>query len=456
MGVTDTARRWAVLAVVSAAQFLAILDLWVVNIALPALGRDFAPAGLAQVSWILNGYTIVLAALLVPAGQLADSYGRRRAFLAGLAVFGAASLGCALAPDLPVLVACRVVQAVGAAVVLPTSLGLALAAFPARQRGAAVGTWAAVGAVAAGSGPVLGGLLVAGSWRWIFLVGVPLALAALVAGRAVLPRTEVVRAGRLDVRGVLLALGATGLTCTALTEAAAWPPALVAPLLAGGLGLAGAFAVHLRRHPDPVVPPRLFAVRAFRTGVLGVAAYYLGFATLLLGTTLLLTGPWHWSVLRAAAGIAPGPLVAGLVSPVAGRLLARTGRRGAILVGAPLFALAGVVPLVAGGTTYAVVVLPSMVLWGVANGFLQPALFATAGVVPPGDLAVGSAVLATARQLGSAVGVALLVAVLGARPAAFGYAWLVVVGTAVLTAATAIPVPDRAASRVRPSEGATR
>ncbi|HEY3502304.1 MAG TPA: MFS transporter [Actinocatenispora sp.] len=450
-------RRWAVLAVVSAAQFLAILDLWVVTIALPVLGRDFAPAPLPQVSWILNGYTIVVAAALVPAGQFADRYGRRRAFLAGLAAFGVASLGCALAPTLPVLVACRIAQAAGAAVLMPTSLGLALAVFPARQRGAAVGAWAAVGAVAAGGGPVLGGLLVASSWRWIFLLNVPLVAAALVAGAALLPRTDTVRPGRFDGRGVLLAVGAAGLTCTALTEAAAWPAALVWPLAVAGLALGAAFVVHVRRHPAPLVPPRLFAARPFTAAALGIAAYYLGFATLLLGTTLLLTGPGHLTALQAAAGIAPGPLVAGLVSPVTGRLLPRLGRRTATVVGAALFAAAGLVGLTA-HPGYATAVLPAMVLWGLANGFLQPALFAGADAVPPDELAVGSAVLTTARQLGSAVGVALLVAVLGAHPGAFAYAWAVVIATALVTAATALAGRRTSSpgTRIRAHEGALR
>jgi MFS family permease len=147
-------QRWAVLAVVSAAQFLIILDLWVVNIALPELQRDFAPATLPDVAWILDVYAIVLAALLLPAGRAADSFGRRGCFLAGLVVFGLASLG---------LIACRALQAAGAAVLMPTSLGLALEVFPSHQRGTAVGVWVGVGAVAAGSGPVLGGLLVESS-----------------------------------------------------------------------------------------------------------------------------------------------------------------------------------------------------------------------------------------------------------------------------------------------------
>ena len=444
-------RRWAVLAVVSAAQFLAVLDLWVVNIALPALRQDFAPASLSDVSWILDVYAIVLAALLLPAGRAADGIGRRACFLAGLAVFGAGSLGCAVAPGLLALIGCRALQAAGAAALMPSSLGLALSVFPARQRGTAVGVWAAVGAVAAGSGPLLGGLLVESGWRWIFLINLPVVLAALVAGAAVLPRPGGEHPGRdqrgrqrpgwrVDGAGALLVLGAVGLVCTALTEAPGWPPSRTWPVLAAGLVLAAAFVAHIRRHPDPLVMPRLFAARRFSAGAAGLVAYYTGFAAMLLGMTMLLTGEWHFPVLRAAACIAPGPLAAGVISPFSGRLSARFGTRGTVATGAVLFAAAAAWPLVSAGPApaYAAVVLPAMLLWGVANALIQPSLFASADAAPRAELASASAVLATARQLGAALGVAIFVAVLGASPAAgltgLRHAWLVVLITAALTA----------------------
>ena len=442
-------RRWAVLAVVSAAQFLIILDLWVVNIALPALQHDFAPAALSDVSWILDIYAIVLAALLLPAGRAADGVGRRACFLTGLVVFGIASLGCAVAPDLPALIAARALQAAGAAVLMPASLGLALSVFPSRQRGTAVGVWAGVGAVAAGSGPVLGGLLVQSSWRWIFLINVPIILATLAAGVAILPRRSGERGsersgrrpgGRIDGVGTVLVLGAVGLVCTALTEAPGWPPARTWPVLAAGLVLAAAFVAHIRRHPDPLVAPRLFSVRAFSAGAAGLVAYYTGFAAMLLGMTLLLTGPWHFSVLQAAAGIAPAPIAAGIVSPFAGRLSATFGVRATVVAGAGVFAAAGAWPLARAGDSpaYAAVVLPAMLAWGVGRALIQPPLFASADAAPRAELASGSAVLAAARQLGSALGVAIFVAVLGGQaasgPAGFDRAWIVVVITAAITA----------------------
>ena len=446
-------RRWAVLAVVSAAQFLTVLDLWVVNIALPALQHDFAPATLSDVSWILDVYAIVLAALLLPAGRAADSIGRRKCFLAGLVVFGVASLGCAVAPDLPALIACRALQAAGAAVLMPTSLGLALSVFPSHQRGTAVGVWAGVGAVAAGSGPVLGGLLVESSWRWIFLINCPSSSppwrqawrscrGAATCAATSMPASAAAGgpAGASTVWEPFLVLGAVGLVCTALTEAPGWPPSRTWPVLAAGLVLAAVFVAHIRRHPDPLVAPRLFSVRPFSAGAVGLVTYYAGFAAMLLGTTLLLTVQWHFSVLLAAASIAPGPITAGIVSPFSGRLSARFGMRSTVVAGAVLFAAAGAWPLASAGDrpAYAAVVLPSMLLWGVANALIQPSLFASAGAAPRAELASGSAVLATARQLGSALGVAIFVAVLGAHPAkdlaGFDRAWIVVLITAAMTA----------------------
>src|SRR4051794_32107518 len=169
-----------VLIVVSAAVFMASLDLFIVNIAFPDIQQDLGGTD-SQLSWVLNAYAIVLAALLVPFGRLADMTGRRRAFLAGLAIFAVGSGLAAAAPSLELLVAARVIQAAGAALLIPTSLALLLSAAPIARRTAYVGAWAAVGGVAAAAGPPIGGLLVQLSWRWVFLVNLPVAIIALVA-----------------------------------------------------------------------------------------------------------------------------------------------------------------------------------------------------------------------------------------------------------------------------------
>jgi EmrB/QacA subfamily drug resistance transporter len=444
-------RRWLLLAVVSSAQFLAAFDLWVVTIALPTLQREFAPAELSDVAWILNVYTIVLAAFLAPSGRFADTLGRKRAFLIGMGVFGVASAGCAVASTLPVLIAWRAVQALSAAVVLPTSLGLALPAFPPQQRTTAIGIWAAVGAIAAGGGPVLGGLLLQASWRWIFLVNLPIVVVAIAAGAVLLPRDSVVRGGmRFDGRGLLLFLGATGLVCAGLIEASTWPALVVWSVLAVGAIAAALFVVHALRHPEPVVPPRLFRSLRFSMSAVGMFTYYAGFAVNLLGITLLLTQGMHLSVLEAALGLIPGPLSAGVTSPFSGLVVARIGARRTMLVGSGLFALAGLFPLLApgGSPMYWTTVLPSLVCWGLANSCIQPVLFGGADAAPKDDLALGTAVLASARQVGSAVGVAVLVGVAGASGlSTFQSAWSIVLVSAVLTAGVAVWSPRLGSSR---------
>src|SRR5665213_3071561 len=183
-------RRWLILGVLAAVAFMAQLDLFIVNVAIPAVGHSFASAPLSSLSWVLNGYAIVFAALLVPAGRLADHYGRRRFLLAGVLVFVAGSCLCAVAPSLGVLVAGRIVQAVGAAAIVPASLGLLLPVFPSHRHNLVVGAWAATAAVAASAGPPIGGLLIALSWRWIFLVNLPIGVVTLLLGFRILPEVR--------------------------------------------------------------------------------------------------------------------------------------------------------------------------------------------------------------------------------------------------------------------------
>src|SRR5580704_7172283 len=199
-----------VLAIVCAGVVLASLDLFIVNVALPAIARDFPGAGLSELSWVLNGYAIAYASLLVLSGRIADRYRRDHGFLAGVALFTAASAACAAATSVGMLVAFRLVQAAGAALVTPTSLGLVLASYPAERRGGAVRAWTATGGLAAALGPVAGGLLVAASWRWVFFVNVPVGLAALVVGWRRLPDVAGHPGPRPDLLSALLVTGGVG------------------------------------------------------------------------------------------------------------------------------------------------------------------------------------------------------------------------------------------------------
>ena len=196
-------RKWRVSLIVCVGVFMSSLDLFIVNIAFPAISKHFGGASLGSLSWILSGYAIVFAALLVPAGRWADAFGRKRAFLLGLGVFVAASTACALAPSVGFLIVARIVQAAGGALMLPTSLGLMLPEFGPHERHVAIGVWAATGGIAAAAGPPLGGLLVQADWRWVFLVNVPVGLAGLGFGLRTLAERREVGSGRPDVLGAL-------------------------------------------------------------------------------------------------------------------------------------------------------------------------------------------------------------------------------------------------------------
>ena len=214
---TDTRPR-AVLVITSSAAFLATLDLFIVNIAFPAISADFPDADFGQMSWVLNSYTVVFAAVLALAGRVADRYGHRRVFLIGLAIFTVASAACALAPSLWALVAARTVQGVGAALITPTSLSLLLNAWPEEHRAKAVGTWASVGAVAAALGPPLGGLLVAAGWQWVFLVNVPIGVVTMVAAARILRESDIAPIGRPDLLGAVFLVLGVGALAYALVE----------------------------------------------------------------------------------------------------------------------------------------------------------------------------------------------------------------------------------------------
>ncbi|WP_084525366.1 MFS transporter [Nocardia vaccinii] len=409
-------RRWRVLAVAAVAQYLAILDLFAVTVAFPTLQTSFGHASASTVSWVLNAYTIVMAALLVPAGRLADDTGRKRGFLLGIALFGLASVACAAAPGLGALIAARVVQAAAAALLVPTGLGLVLPSFDAREHPTVMGIWTAIAAAGAGSGPVIGGLLLQAGWRWIFLLNIPFTVAAFLFGLRVLPDIRGQAGRKLDLFGATLILAATAALTTAFVQASDWgytSPATVGALLAAS-ALAGTFGRHVRRHPDPVVSPAVLRHKLFRIATAGVFAYYLAFAALILEATLFLTQQWHYSQLTASLGIAPIPISCLLLSPLSGRLVARIGARACAALGGATIALGAAWWIATAGltTSYPIMFLPGAILAGASTALLQPPLFGASALLPADQLSLGSGTLMMARQTSSALGVAILTAIL--------------------------------------------
>jgi EmrB/QacA subfamily drug resistance transporter len=445
-------RRWVIMVVLSAVAFMAQLDLFIVNVAIPALGHSFRNQGLGNLSWVLNAYAIVFAALLVPAGRLADHFGRRRFLLAGIVVFTVASIICAASPGLAILVTARALQAVGSAMIVPASLGLLLPAFPKRQHGLVVGIWAGVAAVAASAGPPIGGLLVEASWRWVFLVNAPIGLVTFLAGRAVLPEVRARAGAKLPdgISTVSLLVSITLLTLGTV-EGASWGWTSTREIALYVL-LVLAIVVTLRRtltSHSPLVEPALFRSRAFTAGTIALVLFFMAFAAWLLGTVLFFENTWHFSTLRAGLAIAPGPLAAAVFALNSGRLAAIFGRRPLAVVGPALFAISCLLWLLTATTQpdYLTGFLPGLIIAGASSGLTQAPLFASTSDLPPDRATTGSAVLSMARQVGSALGVAVVVALYASADphllSSFQRGWIFMAGAVLLASLTSLVIRPR-------------
>ena len=342
----------AAVAIACAGAFLAFLDTTIVNIAFPDISASFAGSGRDALSWVLDGYFVVIAALLVPAGGLADRFGHKRIFLLGVGGFTAASLLCAVAPSLELLIAFRVLQGVGAALIAPTSLALVLDAFPVERRAAGVGLWGAAAAAAAAIGPTLGGALVELSdWRLVFLVNLPLGAAIVCAGSRRL-RERPQRDSRLpDLPGALMLALGLALVTLGIVEGNDWgwtAAATLGSLRRRRASCSPAWSRAAARHPRPIVEPALFAHRSFRIGNLGTLLFAAAFFSLILGNVVFLTSIWGYTVLQAGAATLPGPGLVDVVSGPAGKLADRFGHR-AVIVPGTLFFAAGVMVLRSAG-----------------------------------------------------------------------------------------------------------
>jgi len=399
--------------VVSAAAFLAGLDLFIVNIAFPDIRRAFGTADLGAMSWILNGYTLVFAAFMNPAGRLGDRYGHRRIFLWGLAVFTLGSAACGLSGSFVMLVAFRVVQAFGAAMLMPSSLALLLAAVPASRRAAAVSTWSAVGAMAAALGPPVGGMLVELSWRWIFFVNVPLGLLALAAGPWVLAKTMPTGAGVPDLFGALCLVLGVGALVWALIELPVASGGAKVVIATVSAGCAMALAVwRSLRHPSPALDLAAVRVLPMWSSCLALLLFAAAFGAMLLSSVMLLTAVWGKAPDVAGLCLSPGPVVVVIVSlTLAGRLIGRIGVGAVAATGATLYVVGIVIWLCRVGPhpDYVADFLPGQLFTGAGVGLVFPSLSAVTGLALPAHRwGAGSALINTARQLGTVLGTAVL------------------------------------------------
>jgi len=415
-----------VLATVALGQFLAVASSSIVSVALPSIGRDLGASSTA-LQWIIDAFLIVFAGLLVAGGVLGDRRGRKGAFLTGVALFLTGSLACALAPGIGALIAARVVQGLGPALVLPSSLAIVTAVFPdPGERARAIGLWSAAAGLGLALGPVIGGVIVdALGWRWVFGFNVPLCVLILVLGAVTVPRiVPAPSPHRFDTVGAVLTSLGTAAVVFAIIEGGeeGWgSPRIVAAFAAGALALT-ALVGWERRHPAPLIDVGLFRSRRFVAANAGGVAVFFALIGAVVYLSIFLQQVQGRTPAQAGLCLLPMGAALALVAPLAGRLVGRAGAR-VPMVGGLLVAALGAVTLLAleRETPYADLWWRFMLVGAGCGLCLTPMTATAVAAVPPARAGMASAIHNSLRMLGQALGVAVLGTIVYATAGAAGY-----------------------------------
>lgn len=410
-------RRWRALAVLALAQFMVVLDVTIANVALPAIQTDlgFSPLDL---QWVVGAYTLTFGGLLLLGGRLADLLGRRRMFGAGLVLFAVASLGAGLSPSSGALVAFRALQGVGAALLSPAALSIVTVTFaPGRERGIALGVWGALAGLGGTAGVVAGGVLIDGlGWEWVFFVNVPITVAALVAVPFTIRESRADAAGRsFDVLGAVLATAGVSAVVLGVirSEPLGWGAFEVLALVGAGAALLALFALVETRVALPLVPPRLARSRPLALSSIALALNGSAFIGMFFLSALFLQGVRGASAIETGLQFVPMGVTAVVGAMVAQALVGRLGARpvialGALLGGGSLLLLS----TASAGGAYATDVLPGFLLYGASVSLVGvPAQIGAVTEVTDQDAGAASGLLSAAFQVGSALGLAVIVTV---------------------------------------------
>ncbi|MGB0121766.1 MAG: MFS transporter [Solirubrobacterales bacterium] len=410
--ITDENRKWWTLGAMCLALFMVMLDNTVVNVALPSIQRDLGTS-ISGLEWIVNGYTLSFAVLLAVGGRMGDIFGRRKMFVVGVIIFTFASTTAGFAPTDTALVVSRVIQGIGAAFMMPGTLSIITDAFPAHERGKAIGTWAGVSALALAVGPVLGGFLTEQvSWRAIFYINLPVGILAVLAALFVVRESRDTTVGRqVDVLGVgILTVGLTALVL-ALIEGNSWgwdSPAVIG-LVALSIVMLAAFVAAELRVKAPIIEFSLFKSRNFIGSV--IVAFIISFAMMgvFFFLALYMQNILGYSALEAGVRFLPTTLVIMVLSPLSGRLSDKIGPRWPIVTGMALIALSlYLFSTIEVGTTFSGL-LPSFILLGAGIGLtMSPMSTAAMNAVNKAKAGVASGVLSMFRMVGGTFGVAAL------------------------------------------------
>ena len=411
-------RKWLTLAAVSLGLFMIMLDNTVVNVALPSIQRDL-DTDLSQLQWIVTGYALTFAALMLVGGKVADAYGRRLIFVIGIAVFTIASLLCGLADSGEMLISARVLQGAGAALMNPATLSIIAATFPPHQRGTAIGIWAGVSALALAIGPLIGGLITEHlDWSWIFFVNVPIGILGVVASYLFIDESRDETHVRLDLPG--LATSAVGLFALTygLIEANTygWSSArIVGSFVLAGVTLA-AFVVLERRQRDPMLPLELFRSGTYTGANLVVLLVALAMFGVFFFVSLYMQNILGYSAVQAGAAFLPMTILIILVAPVAGKASDRIGSRGLMTAGMIFIAVQLVMFSRLSADASFWDLFPALLIGGVGMSLtMTPSAAAATRSVSVDKAGVGSAVLNSARQVGGTMGIAVMGAIVAAE-----------------------------------------
>jgi EmrB/QacA subfamily drug resistance transporter len=412
-------RKWWTLAAVAFGLFMIMLDNTVVNVALPSIQRDFQ-TDLSELEWVVNGYALTFGVLMLTGGKLADLLGRRRMFIAGLAIFTIASLACGLATSEEFLIGARVVQGIGSALMNPATLSIIIATFPPRQRGMAIGIWAGVSALALAIGPLLGGLITEHiHWSWVFFINIPVGILAIVVARIVIAESRDTSAHqRLDLPGLIVSAVALFALTYGLIEANqhGWTSPLILTLFAiAAVGLVG-FVLLEQRQRVPMLDLSLFKNPTFAGANAVMLLVGLAMFGIFLFVTLYMQNVLGYSPVQAGAAFLPMTILIVIFAPIAGKLSDRVGSRWLMCGGLLLISLSLLLDTRFDASSNFWDILPPLVVGGIGMGFaMTPTTAAAMGSVPVDKAGVGSAVLNSMRQVGGSLGIAVLGAIIASH-----------------------------------------
>ena len=416
----NTARRKWMVTAVALATFMTYLDNNIVNVALPAIQRQLH-LSVAGLEWVVSGYILVFAGLLLVGGRLADAFGRRRLFLTGLAIFTAASLAAGLAGSVGLLVASRAVQGLGAALVIPTTLAVISATFAgARERNSAVGAVSAVGALALALGPLLGGLISQHlSWGWIFFVNVPVGAATIALGAWAIPESREARARHLDLPGLATSAAALFTLTYALIEGSrlGWTSPMIIGLFAAAALAGVGFVLVEARTADPMVAVALFRERVFAGGSISLMMWAFGLFGIYFFTSLYLQDVLGFSPTKAGLAFVPMALLIAIGAIASERVARGIGAHRSVGIAMVVMA-AGIASVsLLGRNTSFLDLMPSFAAIGIGGGLTTPLIATVLGVMPPEQAGVASGIFNASREAAGLFGITMIGAILTARQA---------------------------------------